>query len=307
MAELKKTAISSRMTYVEPDSMTRFTSCSGLMVDVGKKVWIDMNMGREATLALLEKDRPDAAFITHYHLDHAVWLQHVALDPAVDIWVPAIETRYLEDLEYVISRTAAVYGDGMVAPWRRFAAEFIGYQPITGMNGFDGTSPWEDFLPDMTAIKTPGHSPGHTSFYFAEEKVLFSGDMGMDRFGPWYGWAECSVPDIVDAILRLDRMDVRLVLTSHGGMVDTDIHGAWMNSLRLLTEREQRLKSFLDEGLSHSDIIARGVFYMEKDKVKEPMRSFLYMWDTAMFNHHLSLIEQGGLRRLFPELESLLR
>ncbi len=45
-------------------------------------------------------------------------------------------------------------------------------------------------------------------------------------------------------------------------------------------------------------IIEEGIFYGKKDKVPVPMRSFLYMWDKAMFHHHLTLLKNGGMAKL---------
>jgi hypothetical protein len=51
--------------------------------------------------------------------------------------------------------------------------------------------------------------------------------------------------------------------------------------------------------------VAEGIFFPQKSQVPEPMQSFLYMWDTAMYDHHRKMLEEGGLAQFFPELRSL--
>ena len=66
---LKRTKITNKIDYVEPDSMTNFTSCAGIIVQSKKKVMIDVNMGAKETPGLMEEEKPEIAIITHYHLD----------------------------------------------------------------------------------------------------------------------------------------------------------------------------------------------------------------------------------------------
>ena len=79
-----------------------------------------------------------------------------------------------------------------------------------------------------------------------------------------------------------------VLLTSHGGMLTTDIGAAWDHALQRLLEREKRVAARLEKGLTPEAIVAEGIFFPTKSQVPEPMRSFLYMWDTAMFDHHRS-------------------
>lgn len=281
--------------------MVNFRSCAGIMVDSVKKVWIDMNMGTEQTISLLRQEQPDACMITHYHLDHSIWTRHVKEHSKAEVFIPEEEEKYLTSLSYVIEHTAGVLG--MAAPWQDFVVNTLGYRPLEHYQCYTGQTAFSQMVPEMVLIRTPGHSPGHTSFYFPDEKLLFSGDMGLDKFGPWYGWADGSILDIVDSIQRLDGLDIALVLTSHGGIIEKkDIGPAWQASLRHLITREKTIMGQLEKGLTDSQIIEKGLFYPHKNRIKEPMRSFLNMWDESMYHHHKRLIEKGGLVKYFPEI-----
>jgi len=297
---LKKIKITDKITYVEPDSMANFTSCAGIIVQSKTKVLIDMNMGAKETPDLIKEENPDAAIITHYHLDHSIWTRHVNSFSDAMVFIPEAEEQYLTSLDYMIEHTAGPFG--MSEKWRDFVANRLDYKPLKKYECYNGQTTLKDMAPEIVLVQTPGHSPSHTSFYFPDEKILFSGDMGLDRFGSWYGWAGCNIKQIVESILRLAGMDVNLILTSHGGVIKRGIQQAWANRIHQIQQREEKIIQKLDAGINKQDIIQQGVFYSDKKKIQEPMRSFLNMWDTAMYNHHEALINEGGLTKFFPGL-----
>ena len=298
---LKKTKITEKITYVQPDSMLNFTSCAGIMIDSRQNVWIDMNMGPDQTVKLLKKEQPDACLITHYHLDHSIWTRHVNAHTDAAVFIPKKEEKYLTSLSYVIEHTAGIFG--MAEPWQNFVVNSLGYEALENYTCYTDKTVLAEQVPEMVVIETPGHSPGHTSFYFPDDNILFSGDLGLDRFGPWYGWADGNIENFVNSILKLDGLEIHLILTSHGGILEKqDIPQVFRSSIAHMIHREKQIVRQLDAGKSDEQIVDNGVFYTGKAKVKDPMRSFLDMWDTSMYRHHKSLIDRGGLRKFFPEI-----
>jgi len=283
--------------------MAHFSSCAGIIVQSNEKVFIDTNMGSEETPGLLELEKPNAAVITHYHLDHSVWTRYVADHSNARVLIPKKEEPYLTSLDFIIAHTAGPFG--MSDQWTDFVVNQRGYRPLTIYECYSEKASFQDLVPEMVILETPGHSPSHSSFYFPDEKILFSGDVGLDRFGPWYGWADCDIKALVESILRLDGLEVGLVLTSHGGIIKKEIQKAFFNSIHHILRREEKIVRRLDKGMNKKDIIEQGVFYSDKEKIREPFKSFLNMWDTAMFNHHEALIKEGGLMAFFPEISGM--
>lgn len=302
---MKLTRITDKLTYVEPDSMARFHSCAGLMVDSLAMVFIDMNLGPEDTQALVKAHPPQAALITHYHLDHSIWTRIVHETSDAQVFIPLGEQNYLTSLEFVVDQTARPFG--RAEEWKNFMVNQLGYTPLKTFQTYNADTSFAEFCPEMVLMETPGHSPCHTSFYFPDEKILFSGDLGLDRFGPWYGWQDCDVKKILESLLRVDGMDVELILTSHGGIIGHDIHQALAKSLGMVLKREERIRRQLDAGKTQDEIIKNGVFYPGKKRLEPAMGPFLEMWDTAMFFHHLNLLDQGGILSYFPELKEFSR
>jgi len=299
---MKRTRITDRLTFLEPEDMRAFKACAGLLVQGTRKLAIDASMGPE-TIPLLREENPREAVISHYHLDHGIWGADVLDHTGAEVWVPSGEERYLTDLQFFLDQTAGPYG--LVEAWRRFSVEECGYRELGRCHPYDPGKSFSDSAITIACLDTSGHSPSHRSFYFPTDKVLFTGDMGVDRFGPWFGWKDCDLRALVGAILFLRGLPVNVLLTSHGGLLTSGIRQAWDQALALLLEREARVARRLEEGGEPEAIVAEGIFFPRKDHVPEPMRSFLTMWDTIMFGHHRKMIAEGGLVSYFPELHKI--
>jgi|HubBroStandDraft_1064217.scaffolds.fasta_scaffold03552_5 glyoxylase-like metal-dependent hydrolase (beta-lactamase superfamily II) len=99
-----------------------------------------------------------------------------------------------------------------------------------------GSPPAEPFIVDETfkdgdtidaaggliAYHTPGHTPGHTSYYQAERKLLFSGDLFfVDGEKVSLTPAEYSfhVPTALISARRMNQLSVDSLMSYHGGPV----------------------------------------------------------------------------------------
>jgi len=301
---MKRTRISDKIEYIEPSSMSNFKSCAGVMVSSSSgKIIIDTNMGTEETREFLQTEQPDIAVISHYHLDHCTWGPLVLEHTDAELFIPEGEEEYLSSLDFFIEKTAAPYG--LIQEWREFSLGVTRYREIDHFSVYQDGSRFSTAGVTIECIRTPGHSPSHTAFYFPREKILFTGDMGIDQFGPWYGWTDCDLKQLIGSVLKLRSLNAETLLTSHGGIVASDIEGVWDNGLRQIMKREQNIRKRLDMGKSKTEIVEEGIFFQNKSTVREPVRSFLFMWDSIMFDHHRTLLEEGGLGKFFPEFSQL--
>lgn len=83
----------------------------------------------------------------------------------------------------------------------------------------DATIGPEDQVAGFAVIPTPGHTPGHLSFFRAEDGVLIAGDAirvaGRDLLAPAF-WASQSEVRARISIARLADLPVRLLIPGHG-------------------------------------------------------------------------------------------
>ena len=298
---MKQTRITDNITYLEPDSMVLLQTCAGLIIDGQRKIFLDVGMGARENTALLQKEAPDLAVISHYHFDHSTWLTQVRECSAATIYVPEAEVQYLTSLEYAIAKTGG--GLGQTGYWTDQVVS-AGYRTVDSPLSYgEDFSIFSDASLRIEPILTPGHSPGHSCFYFPQEKILFCGDMGADRFGPWYGWCDCNLQAYVTSLLKLMTLDVKLLLSSHGGLIADGINEIWTRCIAQIAARERKVEIGLNGGMSKAQIVAQGLFYPASVHVDGPQYTMINMCESAIFDQHRDLLEAGGLKAQFPELQ----
>jgi len=297
---MKRFKITDHIEYIIPnDELTRFL-CSGIIVRAGATVFFDTNFGESETRGLLEAEKPDFALISHYHLDHSIWGRVVLERPSGELLVPSREQRYLRDLAYFLSRTGG--NGGIAEPWSRFVKNRIRFNGFQGFRTYDGSTKINTAPVKMTLIPAPGHSPGHTAVHFPEEGILFTSDVGLGPFGPWYGFEDCNIREYIESILQLKSLKPKLLLTGHSGMIQEDIDAVFDRCVGAFFVREDALREKMERGLSRDTIVREGVYFMNKAKVQGPLKPFLPAWDAVMFDLHREIILNGGLEKDFPNL-----
>lgn len=83
---------------------------------------------------------------------------------------------------------------------------------------FRGDDVLDDIAPGLTVIDTPGHTPGHSAFWWPEKRLIFCGDAVMYLFG--FGLPVVYfTPDMAEAkrsVRKLAAMDFDMLCMGHG-------------------------------------------------------------------------------------------
>ena len=237
---MKRLRITDHIEYIIPhDEFSRFL-CSGMIVRGRATVFFDTNLGEVETRSLLETEKPDFTLISHYHLDHSRWGGYCLEPPSTELFVPSLEKHYLEDLEYFLAKTG---GKGLISErWRRFVKNRIRFNGFKGFRTYDGSLKLHTGTVRMTFVPAPGHSPGHTVVHFPEDGILFTSDLGLGPFGPWYGFEDCNIRHYIESIMRLKSMKPKLLLTGHSGIIREDIDAVFDRCIDAFFMRENALK-----------------------------------------------------------------
>jgi glyoxylase-like metal-dependent hydrolase (beta-lactamase superfamily II) len=102
----------------------------------------------------------DGILLTHTHFDHVGAVAPVAKATGAEVWVPALESFVLEDVNAYV-------------PW----PEFGPYESYTAEHTVEGGEKLQLAGLEIDVLFTPGHSPGHVTYSIADEAAIFSGDV----------------------------------------------------------------------------------------------------------------------------------
>jgi len=127
----------------------------------------------------LDRKDIDAVVISHFHVDHVDGLLTSDNKPAfpnAEIFVPAAELKYWMD-DGEMSRAPKGRIEGLFKNTRRIIGALGG--KVTPFEAGKDVVPGNEVVPGLTAVATPGHSVGHTSFVLssAGKSVFVQGDV----------------------------------------------------------------------------------------------------------------------------------
>ncbi|MBI4218928.1 MAG: MBL fold metallo-hydrolase, partial [Chloroflexi bacterium] len=119
----------------------------------------------------IDRTEIDTVFLTHLHADHVGW-NVLRKGGRVEPAFPKARYRFgKQDWEHFTSAAMMASEDGPVTRERVL--------PLRDMNLIDLLDGESDLAPGVTAIPTPGHTPGHMSLLIASEnqRAIILGDL----------------------------------------------------------------------------------------------------------------------------------
>lgn len=217
-----------------------YPNCNGLYVNAGEKVLIDQGGSVSQARSIKNSYGISRICLTHWHEDHALSACALADIP---LYVPEADRAPIESrqathersgiTDEVAARQIDTFYDGMGYHHRRVDGVIAPEQVID----LDGTT--------MVALHTPGHTAGHTCYWFPSEGVLVLGDYDLTRAGPVTPDADSDVRKTYKSLSRLEMLPVRRAAAAHGrGWFEGD---EYRNRIASYTKTlDERLKTILD-------------------------------------------------------------
>jgi glyoxylase-like metal-dependent hydrolase (beta-lactamase superfamily II) len=132
---------------------------------------------------------PTAILLTHYHPDHSGSAAELARFWGCPVWFATQELRIICGNAATFRKHSFPLGRWLYLPLLRLTGKKR-VQALMSRGGLrefaraldaDDTVPG---LPDWEAVPTPGHTPGHVSFFRRDDRVLLSGDAVVTRASP---------------------------------------------------------------------------------------------------------------------------
>jgi len=274
-----------RIVFVPGPSNGRYPFCNSLYIDDSRGVLIDAGSDEAFLGALKEAHKIDMIINSHYHEDHILFNY---LFPGADLGVHDAEVPCYRSIRHFLD-FYGLAGTEYEQAWHDILIDRFNYREREpGLTFRDG-----DILDfgrtRMVVVHTPGHSPGHCSFYFPEEGMLFLGDLDMTGFGPWYGDRVSDIDDTIASVHRLMQIPARIFISAHEtGIIEGDLSGAAEAYLAVIHERERKLLACLDRPRTLDEIAGRWIMYK---RPREPKYLFEFA-ERALVRKHLERLEK---------------
>ncbi len=273
-------------------------------IDDSGNILIDANFIRKDQRQLLKclDYKVEAYFATHTHLDH-INRVHIfeKLMPDVNIYCPAPEHEIMLDINNFIEINGAL-DFGVGESMKEMIYSFMGFKEIKKVIGFTPGDKFEYGNTILDTIPLPGHSPGHFAMIIKHKnekhrKILLASDMGLEEFGPWYGFKYNNIKTIRGEVKVMEDIylqDDFILVSSHGTLLYDKKPEIFKEILKKIDIHGEKLFKMLDsqtpKGLN--DLLLKGVIYnpktiMKHAKANKTMEGLWKFWEGGFLLNHL--------------------
>ncbi|MHB1419182.1 MAG: MBL fold metallo-hydrolase [Bacillota bacterium] len=271
------THLTEQIQLINGENQARFPFCNCLYIDDDVKGIVDTGAGR--SMEVFRNQDIDIVINTHYHLDHVA---NNHLFPESKIMAHTLDAPAIRTPEAFLRFT------GFDAQ-KEIAKDITKRHVRSRVDEEFGEGDIIDFgHMKLKVIHTPGHTPGHTSLYQEETGVLFSADIDLTSFGPWYANIRANLDDFESSIHRLADLNPKILVPSHSDVITEGIPERLMDYLKVITDREIKILNFLEQPRTLEEIVNAKIIFW---KFPDP---FYYYLEEIMVKKHLERLQRDG-------------
>ncbi|MBI5250529.1 MAG: MBL fold metallo-hydrolase, partial [Desulfomonile tiedjei] len=253
------------LTFIPGDNAGNYPHCHSLYIDGQVKLLIDPASNRDRLSRLRDTQGVDVVFLSHWHEDH---FMHLDMFDGKELWISEFDAEPLQSLEHFFD----AYGMDAEErpPWTKTMYEQFHFKPRAANRLVKPAEVLNLGGIEVEIVHTPGHTPGHCSLYFRDQKILFLGDYDLTTFGPWYGDRRSDIDATIASVDRLRSIDAELWIASHGkGVFDNVPDDFWDAYVGVIHDRDRKLLELLNEPRTMSQIVDARIVYKKKRDPKE--------------------------------------
>lgn len=252
-----------------------FPYSNSLLIVDEEIVLIDSGIGDEKIGFF--KDDVDILINSHYHIDHILG-NHLFSE----LWIVEEEKEVTGSFENY-KRFAGISGTIIEDNWLEWFHQYFKFHASSPTRTFKPNEVFKFGETEWRAVHTPGHSPGHCCFYEPNKRIMFSSDLDLTSFGPWYGNPNANLPDFIESIKKLSNFKMDVIATSHTLPLLENIPEALEDYLNIIYKREERIVEILEKEKSVQELEAYNIIYKEEQKEYKAFGWFA----QNMLNKHL--------------------
>lgn len=280
-----------KLSLVNAPNRAKYPYCNCLYINDEIRAVIDNSCGKK-NLNFLISQNIDIVINSHFHEDH---IRNNPCFPEAEIWAHRLDApaiRSMEDFQ-------EYYGFGDFGQ-RTMALDYIASMKLQATK-VDREYEDGDLLDFGTVrlwvVQTPGHTPGHCCFFEEKEGLLFSSDLGLSGFGPWYGHKCSNLDDFIVSIKKCMELKPNIIVSSHNKIVKDDIPSYFQRYLDIIFHKEDLIRDYLKKPSTLEELSKKRLFYGDGISLDHP---FIKLSEKMAIQQHLlrllsmNEIEQNG-------------
>jgi glyoxylase-like metal-dependent hydrolase (beta-lactamase superfamily II) len=270
--------------YIPGKNNSRFPYCACLYLKGRNlRVLIDAGMGA-SHLAPVQKWGIDILILTHCHIDHRLTRRAI---PDVPVWCHEADAPFLKDRNLFfdaigLKRSGLDFSAGLNFPHEIFEIEIKNHLVDGQCVDLGGMT--------LETIHTPGHTPGHLAFYIPEADLLFTADVDLTSFGPFYGHDFADIDEFIQSIQRLRQLNTRIVTTGHAGPFNGQVSEKLNTYEEIIYSRDRLILEQLRQPKTLGDFRGRKLIFRAYPSFPDLMRWF----ELVHIEKHLERLKAMG-------------
>ena len=285
--------ITDHIIFIEGTDKGRYPYSNSLLVKDETTALIDAGAGEEMMHKLVTSEKIDLLINSHCHEDH------IAYDNLFrsKVCIHKLEAPVLRSVKKLIELYCEE-GSLIEEEMTIFIQNFINFDGIDVDLEFEDGYIFDLGDTQLKVIHTPGHSKGHSCFFDEKEKILFSADIDLTSFGPWYGAIDSNIDDFIASIKKIRRLKPEIIVSSHKGVIKEDIDAKLDTYLEKIYERDNKILDLLQRERTLEEITKESIIYGD-GKIPEFLRWMYEPMERIMIEKHLDrLFKRGDVRRV---------
>jgi glyoxylase-like metal-dependent hydrolase (beta-lactamase superfamily II) len=224
------------------------------------------------------QDPVELIVLSHFHEDH-ILNNHYFPDAAV--WAHSLDAPPARSLDTFLDYYGFKDFDGEQVGWDFVNSIDLKATPVH--HEFEDGDILDFGKVRLQVIHTPGHTPGHCAFYEEKSGLLFSGDIDLSSFGPWYSHICSNLDDFIISIKKCMELNPKIIVSGHKGIIQEDIPARLQKYLDVIFRKEEHVIKALQSPMNLEELTKIQIIYGEKTKL-DP---FLYLFEKMGVYQHL--------------------
>jgi glyoxylase-like metal-dependent hydrolase (beta-lactamase superfamily II) len=236
-------------------------------------------------LTRLKDEGVDCVWLSHWHEDH---IRYIDLFENCSLRISGRDFPPLTDIHIFLDWYDIKIPQER-SHWRKIMLEVFNFRPRSEANFLVDDETVDLGGLTIQVLPTPGHTPGHLSFFFPEEELLFLGDYDLTSFGPWYGDVYSDIEETIKSIHKLKAVPARKWVASHNtGLFEENLGKLWDDYENVIYERENKLLAFLEKPKTIAEICAAWLIY---GRPREPKEMYEFN-ERVLVRKHLEYLQR---------------